>query len=37
MNKSNEKEFLWIDKNNKLLENPVFPEKLEKNVLDYFK
>ena len=29
--------YLKLLKDNKLLENPVFPERLEKNVLDYFK
>ena len=29
--------YLKLLKDNKLLENPIFPERLEKNVLDYFK
>ena len=29
--------YLKLLKDNKLLENPIFPEQLEKNVLDYFK
>ena len=29
--------YLKLLKENKLLENPIFPERLEKNVLDYFK
>ena len=35
--KISKNKYLKLLKNNKLLENPVFPERLEKNVLDYFK
>ena len=35
--KISRKKYLEILKNNKLLENPIFPEQLNNNVLDYFK
>ena len=35
--KISKNKYLQLLKKNKLLENPIFPEKLEKNVLDYFK
>ena len=35
--KISKNKYLKLLKNNKLLENPIFPERLEKNVLDYFK
>ena len=35
--KISKNKYLKLLKDNKLLENPIFPEKLEKNVLDYFK
>ncbi len=35
--KISKNKYLKLLKENKLLENPIFPERLEKNVLDYFK
>ena len=35
--KISKNKYLKLLKDNKLLENPTFPERLEKNVLDYFK
>jgi len=35
--KISKNKYLKLLKDNKLLENPIFPERLEKNVLDYFK
>ena len=35
--KISKNKYLKLLKANKLLENPIFPERLEKNVLDYFK
>ena len=35
--KISKNKYLQLLKKNKLLENPIFPEKLERNVLDYFK
>ena len=35
--KISKNQYLKLLKDNKLLENPIFPDRLEKNVLDYFK
>ena len=35
--KISKNKYLQLLKKNKVLENPIFPEKLERNVLDYFK
>ena len=35
--KVSKNKYLKILKDNKLLENPIFPERLEHNVLDYFR
>jgi len=35
--KISKNKYLKLLKDNKFLENPTFPERLEKNVLDYFK